>query len=209
VGGWGSGRYGSGSAATTDEVNRVDIRYLRKQGWLYPGARGSLSWSCGGEPSGNVGYSISGNTFTLDYKSRQYGEEWEPVTLHVPMVTTPCRYGGQRYYFQCRGLGCGRRCEVLYSAGKYFVCRKCAGLLYSSQKGGVIDRLIEAKHKLGKQIFDDYSDGYGWRKKKGMHQKTFDRLYAKYQAYDRRAVFGLAGRFGWAELEDYGFSAKK
>jgi hypothetical protein len=208
MGGWGSGRYGFGSSAATNEVNRVDIRYLRKRGWLYPGARGSLSWSCGGEPAGNVCYSITGDAFTLDYKVRQCGGDWEPITLHVPMTTTPCRYGGQRYYFQCRGLGCGRRCEVLYSAGKYFVCRKCAGLLYSSQKGCPIDRAIAAKHKLGKQIFEDY-DGDGWRKKKGMHWKTFDRLYARYQSYDRRAVFGLAGRFGWAELENYGLSAEE
>ena len=61
MGGCGSGRH-SGNPATS-QVNRVDIRYLRKQGWLYDGARGSLSWSCRGEPAGNVGYRIDGDTF--------------------------------------------------------------------------------------------------------------------------------------------------
>lgn len=184
MGGWGSGRYGSGSAATTDEVSRVDIRYLRKQGWLYPGTRGSLSWTCRGEPAGNVHYSITGDFFTLDYKTRQRGEDWELITLPVPITSNPCRYGGQRHYFQCPAIGCGRRCEVLYSAGKYFVCRKCSGLLYSSQKGDRLDKIRHAKDKIGKRIFEDYDGEWGCRKKKGMHRKTFDRGYVRFCELD-------------------------
>lgn len=179
MGGYGSGRQ-SGLPATS-EAKRVDIRYIRKQGWLYSGARGSLSWNRGGTPCGNVGYRIKGDTFTLDYRVRAYNEDWESVVLDVPLLTTPCRYGGHRYYFQCPNQHCRRRCEVLYMAARYFLCRKCCGYLYASQVKDPLDRLRIAKDKIGERIFEDY-DGEGWRKKKGLHQKTFDREYLRYQA---------------------------
>ena len=204
MGGWGSGRYRY-SATTTSESKRIDIRYLRQQGSLYDGRMGSLNWNCRGEPSGSVMYHIGGETFTLDYGVREPGGEWEPIKLRVPLTTTPCRYGGERYYFLCVGLGCGRRCEVLYSAGKYFVCRKCAGLIYDSQKGGHIDKLIEAKHKLGERIFEHYEYGEGYLKKKGMHWKTFVRLNAKYQSYNRKINSALTARFGLDEMRRHGF----
>lgn len=204
MGGWGSGRYGYRTARTTEAAKRVDIRYIRKQGWLYDGRTGLLSWTCRGEPSGTVGYHIYGDTFILDYKVQENGGAWEAIKLPVALSSTPCRYGGKRYYFLCPGLNCGRRCEVLYSADKYFVCRKCAGLIYDSQKGSKLDQIIEAKHKLGKRIFENYEHGEGWGKKKGMHWKTFHLLHAKYQALENAWAYGVADRFGWDEAVRHG-----
>lgn len=99
--GWGSGRSGYRSATTAEESKRVDIRLLRKQGWLHDGRRGLLSWSRGGESSGPMGYQIDGNIFTLDYKVRESGDEWESIKLPVHLTSTPCRYGGKRYYSLC------------------------------------------------------------------------------------------------------------
>ena len=48
-----------------------------------------------------------------------------------------------------------------------------------------MDRLVSQKHKLGERIFEYYDYGEGWGKKKGMHQVTFDRLNARYQAMER------------------------
>ncbi len=184
MGGYGSGR--TNGLPATSEARRVDIRYIRKQGWLYSGAQGSLNWSRGKEPSGNVTYRISNSTLTLDYNVREYNEGWEPVLLDVPLLTTPCRYGGHRYYFQCPNQNCKRRCEVLYLARKYFLCRKCCGYLYKSQVSHPLDRIRIAKEKIGERIFDDYDGEWGWRKKKWLHQKTFDREYRRYQALDER-----------------------
>ena len=200
MGGWGSGRYGYRTARTTEAAKRVDIRYIRKQGWLYDGRTGLLSWTSRGEPSGTIGYHIVGDTFILDYKVQEYGGDWDAIKLSVALTSSPCRYGGKRYYFLCPGLNCGRRCEVLYSADKYFVCRKCAGLIYDSQKGGKLDKLIGAKHKLGERIFEHYEYGEGWGKKKGMHWKTFNRLNAKYDSYKRKINGALVDRFGQMEL---------
>ena len=184
MGGYGSGRHSNLPA--TDEAKRVDIRYLRKQGLLRPGHWGTLSWTSRGEPSGNVRYKVEGSIFTLHYKVREYGDDWEPIKLDAPLVTLPCRYGGSRYYFLCPNRNCQRRCEVLYSVSRYFVCRKCSGYLYSSQKGDHLDQIRSAKDKIGKRIFEDYDGDWGWRKKKGMHQKTFDRGYARYRELDEQ-----------------------
>lgn len=183
MGGYGSGR--QSGLPTTSEAKWVDIRYIRKQGWLYPGARGSLAWTRGGRRDGNIDYRISGSTFTLDYRVCERDGDWEPVVLDIPLLTVPCRYGGQRHYFQCPNQNCRRRCEVLYSADKYFLCRKCCGYLYSSQVSDPLDRVRDAKDKVGKRIFEDYDGEWGWRKQKGMHQKTFDRGYARFRDLDK------------------------
>ncbi|WXG55377.1 MAG: hypothetical protein ROD09_11150 [Candidatus Sedimenticola sp. (ex Thyasira tokunagai)] len=48
MGGLGSGNwYRWDKKTTAEEVHRVDIRYLKKQGYLTPGYMGWLSWSCG------------------------------------------------------------------------------------------------------------------------------------------------------------------
>jgi hypothetical protein len=49
--------------------------------------------------------------------------------------------------------------------------------------------MVGNTHKLGKRIFSDYDNGYGYRKTKGMHWKTFEVLLQQYseigQQYDR------------------------
>ena len=96
--------------------------------------------------------------------------------------------------FEC--LRCGYRCAILYSASKLFLCRKCYDLPYASQMQSDLDRLVDQKHKLGKRIFEHYEYGDGWMKKKGMHWKTFDRLYARYRQLDSRINQDICYRFG-------------
>jgi hypothetical protein len=182
MGGYGSGRHSNNPAAS--QVKRVDIRYMRKQGLLKPAAKGLLSWTSDDKPTENVGYRIQGNTLFLDYNVSARSGEWDTVCLTVPMVSTPCRYGGRRYYFRCPDQNCNRRCEVLYSKSKYFLCRKCCRYLYSSQLDDRIDRRRDARAKVGKQIFENFDGTLGWLKKKGMHQKTFDRGYTRFRKLD-------------------------
>ena len=55
----------------------------------------------------------------------------------VPIIETPCHFGGSRYWFECNlyknGMYCGRRVGILYKAGDWFGCRHCYNLAYSSQ----------------------------------------------------------------------------
>jgi len=49
----------------------------------------------------------------------------------VPLTTTPCNFGGWRYWFKCQF--CQRRVGVLYKRGDYFACRHCQYLTYESR----------------------------------------------------------------------------
>ena len=55
-----------------------------------------------------------------------------PVTIE----STPCHFGGKRWWFWCPA--CGRRCRILYVSGAsdYFACRICLNLTYRSQQEG-------------------------------------------------------------------------
>ena len=148
---------------TVEETKRIDIRYLQRRQYLKPGASGRLSWTCNGEPSGNINFRYFDDQLTLNYRfrDRSYGDDWESIEQTIYLESTPCHLGGTRPWFTCPG--CQQRCAVLCSAEKYFLCRQCSGLSYYSQLKGKIDRLIDQKHKLADRIFDDT----GWRKKKG------------------------------------------
>lgn len=176
MGGRGSGNwYRWDSKPTTEGQLGIDIRWLKKNGYLKPGYSGLLSWSCNGEESGSVRYRIEINRMILNFRHRQNGGEWESVEQDIPFDRTPCHYGGFRLWFNCPR--CSRRVAVLYCAGKYFYCRHCYGLTYSSQQESRPDRLMRKARKIrkrlgaSKNLFEPILF-----KPKHMHQKTFDRL---------------------------------
>lgn len=182
MGGPGSGTWWRWDKKTyAEEVNRIDIRYMKKQGMLKPGYSGSLSWSCGDEPSGSIRYEIHSDKMVLLYKHRQHGEEWQQVCDTVMLHETPCNYGGTRKWFLCPS--CYKRVGILYGPGKYLRCRKCTGMTYSSQSEGSLDRMVRKARKIRRKLdigtnwwdADCLSDPI-FMKPKGMHQKTFDRL---------------------------------
>lgn len=90
----------------------------------------------------------TGKKTDLDYKIR--------------LTTTPCHFGGIRYWFICplsvKGVYCGRRTGTLYlaSEGIYFGCRHCYNLSYESRnesrlgRPGGIGCFIILENKLDK-----------------------------------------------------------
>lgn len=184
MGGIGSGnRYRWNTKTTTDEVKRIDLRYLKRIGALSGFRSGSLKWTVGGEPSGRINYISYHDRLELKFRYRERGEDWRPVNQTIPYERTPCHYGGERHWFLCPN--CNRRVAVLYGADVLFLCRHCYRLPYASQQEGYINNLISQKHKLGARIFEYYEYGEGWGKKKGMHWKTFNRLQDKYLRLER------------------------
>jgi len=125
---------------TTDQVKRIEMTHLRKSGDLVGFSERLICWTYRGEPSGSIRAVIStmecdDHYMTLDYTiGTDQGEERRPINYRVKLVSTPCRYGGKRWWFLCPNRNCGRRNSILYECGDYFVCRTCAGLHYESQK---------------------------------------------------------------------------
>ncbi len=182
MGGKGSGRHFRWNAKrTTESSHDIDIRRLKKWGSLEPGRTGTLSWISNGTKTGSVGYRIDEDRMILSFQHRPNGGEWEPVEQSINFDRTPCNYGGHRLWFLCPR--CFRRVAVLYGPEKYFLCRDCLDLAYTTQQENLPMRLTFKAQKIRERLGASLctSDPI-WEKPKGMHWKTFHRL--KKEAYE-------------------------
>ena len=196
MGGLGSGSwYRWDSKTTTESQHRIDIRWLKKKGYIRPGATGSLSWSRGDEKTGSIAFRMENGRMILSYRHRPHGGEWESIEQTVSFDHTPCNYGGQRKWFLCPR--CWRRVALLYGAGKYFFCRHCYHLTYSSQQESRPDRLMRKARKIRARLGagDDFMESILF-KPKNMHQKTFDRLRREAEQASNLAWIILAQGLG-------------
>lgn len=134
---------------TAEGSNRLSIFWLKRHGFLPVGGTckyGGIEWTCGSDDSSSIGFTVTtngseGDNIKLKYiqTSRVTGEK-ENMNFNVPLATTPCNYGGKRYWFICplstNGRYCGRRVGVLFGIGKWFGCRHCGRIAYASQMQG-------------------------------------------------------------------------
>jgi hypothetical protein len=195
MGGRGSGQYYRGSTRTAcGETRRIDIRFMLKRGMLRTNSTGSLTWSRGNEPMGNIRYAMFYDQMRLDYRCRWYDEEWEDVKQTITIDRTPCNYGGTRKWFLCPN--CNKRVAILYQVNTLFLCRHCYRLPYASQSENYLDRMSRKFDKLNKRLeADEYiNDGDLW-KPKGMHWRTFYHLKMAEIDADERSANAFLARF--------------
>ncbi len=179
MGGVNSGSYYRWNAkAVTMEQKRIDIRWMKKQGYLQPDYIGVLSWSAGGKSTGSIGFRIENDMMLLKYKYRLRGEDWSIVEQQVPLDKTPCFFGGHRQWFLCPN--CHKRVAILYGAGKYFFCRHCHNLTYQSCNEPDYQRMLDKAYKLKEKLGGRAGlDSFIPDRPKGMHKKTYDKIYSK------------------------------
>jgi hypothetical protein len=190
MGGYGSGR--PGSRAKTEQMKRLDLRSLRRKGYL-TGFPSRISWSYGDEPIGSIGLQARADGLRLFYRSRNGDGEWHDVDEVVPYVWTPTQFGGRRQWFLC--LKCGRRCRILYG-GSRFRCRHCYRLSYSSQAETRADRATRAMFKIVRRL-DPHEDCNDLPPKPPrMHWRTYNRLVDRYEKHDRQWSLEAMRRFG-------------
>jgi len=184
MGGIGSGNwYRWDTRTTTEQVHSVDIRYLKKKGFLNNGSRGNLSWCRGGERTGSISFKTSCDLITLIYKKRECGESWVDNKEEIKFDKTSCNYGGERKWFLCPH--CGKRVAIIYGLNSGFLCRHCYELPYLSQSETYLDRMIRKSRKIRKQLNADIDlDIPIYRKPKGMHWKKFNKLALKEQCFN-------------------------
>ncbi|SRR6266581_1688587 len=154
MGGAGSGTWYRWNKRTTlEQVRWVDVRSLHHQG------------------------AQEGRQAVLEYGYRQHSGAWGQVQQTVALDWAPCHYGGSRPWFLCPG--CGRRVALLYSHGKWFRCRHCCQLPYSSQCETALDRAYRKARKIRTRLGVSGNLNtpiHTWHKPKGMHWRTFERL---------------------------------
>lgn len=101
-----------------DYLVRVDIPTLYKFGTR---SGGGFGWE------NNIEIEVSTWNPERQFIRLKYGE----FEYDIPLVTTPCNYGGIRYWFEC--LSCKRRIGTLYLRASIFACRHCHFLTYESK----------------------------------------------------------------------------
>lgn len=150
------GRWNRDKKATTESCKSIGMSFLKQHGYLSGHRWGGMKWTDGcGEETGSIGFRIwvegSVGEIRFQYTQTQgYKGETERLDYPVRLVSTPCRYGGKRWWFICplikNGITCNRRALKLYlGGGKYFGCRHCYELTYQScQKHDArVDRLSQ------------------------------------------------------------------
>ena len=177
MGGPGSGTWYRWDTRTTlDQVKRLDVRWLHRQGYLRPWVRAMVTWHRGAQQMGSVGVAMVDGRLVVEYRSRRRGSEaWEDIRQVITLDWTPCHYGGQRPWF--RWPRCQRRVAVLCSYDRLFLCRHCYRLPYASQCETALDRGYRKTRKIRTRLGISYNMMERiWRKPKDMHWRTFQRL---------------------------------
>lgn len=181
MGGFGSGR--KWGLACTDECLSIDIRRWQRDGLLTQGRSFNWQWLTNGETSAKIDVIVDASRIILRYRIRKYGCDWKEMDYSVRLTTTPCTYGGERFWFICPATSCNRRVALLYGYDEIFACRHCYQLAYRCQRETDNERLIRKAEKIRRQL--QWEPGIlnpGIGKPKGMHWKTFFRLQTEHNS---------------------------
>jgi hypothetical protein len=195
MGGYGSGR--QGGRPTADASCKIDLAWMMRQGWAVEGQRlyGTLSWSCGGQPSGSISYTSimddpGHERLELSY-TRGPDHDRESVKQTVRLTYTRPKFGGKRWWMICpfSGLRVGKL--YLPGGGDRFAGRKAWRLGYQSQRITQRDAVFERLFKLQRKL----NGTQGWEqpicRPKGMWHRTFDRLENQYWQLDHQCAAAM------------------
>jgi hypothetical protein len=195
MGGCSSGRYRTRNRGTVDATIRLDIRNLRRQGFLMPGAitSGVLRWTwvATGEETGTVSITVNLADPDHGYAVLRFSLNGDPRIQEVRLISNPMRYGGRRYYFECPRHF--RRCEVMPLVGGVFASRQAQRLSYSSQSSSRLGRLRDRSWQLEKRLWPED----GKRRPRGRNR---ERLITAWEAaeseFENLFAIEVARRFG-------------
>lgn len=138
------------SKTESDGLKKISVAFLNKHKYFIGYRGGTINWTSEwSENKSSVGISVSTSESFLRIHYTQtdyYSDEKKDFDYKIPLTTTPCNYGGSRYWFTCpwykNGNYCGKRVGVLYKNGDYFACRHCYNLTYSSRNLSGISKLF-------------------------------------------------------------------
>jgi hypothetical protein len=202
MGGYFSGR--RDGRPTVEDGLTVDLALMMRRGWIGDGrrGRGSLHWSCNGEPRSSIGYSYDMTDpdeawLRLTFTWTPAGREARQVKQHVRLSFTVPNYGGRRWWMHCPATG--RRVAKLHlpPGGGEFASREAWRLGYRSQRVGSRDVPFERLFRLQRKLGCDEGWEAGLRRPKGMWSRTFERHWEQYWDLDAQcsvAAMRMLGR---------------
>jgi hypothetical protein len=194
LGGLGSGnRHRFGKKTTTEECRSLDVRRLHREGLLKSGTLFSWGWFRAGQEVASISALVYQDRIVLSYRHRsRVGGEWEEVKEPLSLEWTACNFGGERPWFVCPGVACGRRVAILYGPGKYFLCRHCYDLRYESQRKDKKDRALRRAQKIRRRLGGSANMLEPFPERpKGMHHDTYMRLFWEHHQAEWEHLVGL------------------
>lgn len=190
MGGFGSGRWnGFDSKTLAEQCLDIDVRQLSRSRRLAPGQKYYWKWQNGCY----IVIETKPGAIELSYTISRNGQQAETVYLEVPLSWSSCNYGGKRSWFICPGKGCGKRVAKLYLTDKYFFCRHCHDLAYSSQRECKEFRLQNRAQRIYQRLGVDAHDAlFPAAKPKGMHQITYEKLVDEAQELELKSLYAIS-----------------
>jgi hypothetical protein len=173
-------------------------------GFLRPGLSSVYHWTHGN--SGNVVASIElhaeAEGLHLSYCVHIGGGRWKDVAEVIPIARVPCRFGGTRPYFICKGFRAGKECQrrvaKLYLSNRYFLCRHCSQLTYTSQWEQPWERALRRANKLRQRLgIDNLMAGAPPEMPKGISVRVYARLLEEALQAEILADAALLNRIRW------------
>lgn len=153
---------------------------------------GSLHWTCGDRPSGNISYSCdmrdpmnASMELRFTITTRATGERRDYVQ-GVPLSFTVPNLGGKRWWMHCPVTN--SRVAKLYCppGGHEFASRRAWRLGYQSQRIAKRDRPFERLFALQRKLGCERGYERFPFKPKGMWNRTYERHLSRYLELDRQ-----------------------
>jgi hypothetical protein len=167
---------------------RVDVRQLKRDGYLEPGRAERFWWRAEGELVGPVTVTagtVEGGHGAVDIIGPDFAAS-------VRLTTTPCTFGN-RIWFTCPD--CERRCAVLLVETGSLTCQQCANAPNLSTTLSRAARKQDELHKARRGLFMDEHDVA--HRPKGMRSATWQRRWDRYW----RAVEALLSEESQRQLD--------
>ena len=184
-------RYFYNSKATADASCRLRISDLRKDGMLSSGYSSETKiWSSNRTDKKTiigVAVDITDDPYVrLIYSGTDRDGKRTDYDYQVSLVTSPCNFGGLRYWFGCPT--CGRRAAILYLAPSdvYFRCRHCNNLSYHSRNRSAMVAFGHASRQI--EELRSQIKRWTWKGRPTRKARKLLRLERKEQMLGRAAV---------------------
>ena len=160
---------------TVEKFQSLDVHDLHRAGALQE-ALVSFEWASFRWP-GLVG--LTANKWRVDVEFRSGASQ------RIPLIWSPCHFGGWRPWFRC--VTCDQKVGKLYNTGASLRCRRCLDLWYASQRRGARSRryLQALKLRLRLNGIASLAQPFPERPPR-MHKKTYDRLRRTAERLERQ-----------------------
>ena len=179
---------------TTESQPGIDIRLLKRKGFIHEGFAGLIEWKIKDTVFGSVAFEIEEKSLILIYNHTSNPSQ-EKVVQPVKLIWVPCNYGGKRVWFLCPK--CGRRAAIVYATKIWFACRLCAGLTHRSQQEKPFERLVRKAEKIRSRLDENsYILTAIPSKPKGMHWEHYWNLSDEIEDVEDLIIEGMVTALG-------------